>query len=357
MEKQKQMRSLCASLLLAALVLVPVGRHALADDADNNVWHIKNAFGSVWLFVGGVQHASLVQTRTLKPGDFIRTGQNGRALLVHGEEFILVAPNSAIEIGKDEAQRLSTKIIQRAGSILLEVEKRDVKHFEVDTPLLAALVKGTRFRVTVAKDDTSVDVLRGQVEVSDFQSGQYVLVNPGQTAKVVAQGPASLSLSGSGTLSPIQQGPPRRSPVDFAPVGPTDFAPVGIEQRATADSPSQINSQNESASLQHEPETIPSARATRTAKASLRRSVSASLLPSAEADSAVPAAAPNEQRVVVASRPDGNNFGSARVHGLGGIIELFGSDDDNFRFVPWVFGIAVMVSFAVKIRQRWKRHR
>ena len=80
-----------------------------------------------------------------------------------------------------------TTIIQRSGSIVLDVEKRNVKHFEVETPLLAALVKGTRFRVTVEKDRSYVDVLRGQVEVSDLRSGQYALVEPEQTAKVSAQ--------------------------------------------------------------------------------------------------------------------------------------------------------------------------
>ena len=344
----KQMRILWASLLLALLILVPGGSHAVADDTDNNVWHVKNAFGSVWLVFGGVEHASLVQSSTLKPGDSIRTGQNGRALLVHGEEFILVAPNSAIEIGKDETQGLSTKIIQRAGSILLEVEKRNLKHFEVDTPLLAALVKGTRFRVTVAKDDASVDVLRGQVEVSDFKTGQYALVNSEQSAKVMAQGPAGLSLRGSGTLSPIQQGSPRRSPVDFEP--------IGIERRATADS-SQINSPNGAASSQHKAETIPSAPATRTAKTSLRHSLSASRVPPAEAGSAAQAAAPNEQRVVVASLlNDGISSGALRW-GIGGITESLESDDDNLRLVPWVVGVAVMVSFAVTIRRRWKRRR
>ena len=43
----------------------------------------------------------------------------------------------------------------------------------------------------------------------DFKSGQYALVQPDQAAQVSAQGSSGLSLSGSGTLSPIQQGTPR----------------------------------------------------------------------------------------------------------------------------------------------------
>src|SRR5262245_11932277 len=161
--------------------------------------------GSVWVTVGGVQPVSLAHVRTLKPGDSIRTGKNGRALLVRGEEYMLISPNSAIEISGAKKQGLLTTIIQRAGSIVLEVEKRNVNHLEVETPLLAALVKGTRFRVTVEKNNNYVDVLMGQVEVSDLTSGQYALIQPGQTAKVSAQRPG-LSLSGEGTLSSIQQG-------------------------------------------------------------------------------------------------------------------------------------------------------
>jgi ferric-dicitrate binding protein FerR (iron transport regulator) len=93
-------------------------------------------------------------------------------LLVRGEETILVAPNSVIGLPTENKDGLSTTIVQQAGSILLEVEKRNVKHFEVETPYLAAVVKGTQFRVSVNAASTSIEVIRGQVEVADFRSGQ-----------------------------------------------------------------------------------------------------------------------------------------------------------------------------------------
>jgi hypothetical protein len=45
--------------------------------------------------------------------------------------------------------------------------------------------------------------------VTGFKSGQFALVKPGQAAQVSAQGSPGLSLSGSGTLNPVQQGTPR----------------------------------------------------------------------------------------------------------------------------------------------------
>jgi hypothetical protein len=109
---------------------------------------------------------------------------------------------------------LSTTIVQQAGSILLEVEKRNVKHFEVETPYLAAVVKGTQFRVSVNAGSARIDVIRGQVEVADFRSGQIAQVLPGQVATAFAQGKAGLSLSGSGTFAPIEQGRPRASTIE-----------------------------------------------------------------------------------------------------------------------------------------------
>ena len=144
----------------------------------------------------------------------IRTGRNGRVLLVRGEETILVAPNSVIGLPLEKKDGQSTTIVQQAGSILLEVEKRNVKHFEVETPYLAAVVKGTQFRVSISGASTSVDVIRGQVEVADFRSGQIAQVMPGQAATAFAHGKSGLFLSGSGTFSPIEQGKPRASSID-----------------------------------------------------------------------------------------------------------------------------------------------
>jgi hypothetical protein len=182
--------------------------------AEGGTWSVSKSSGEVWITNGEVQQASLNPADNLKPGDTIRTGRNGRVLLVRGEETILIAPNSVVGLPGEPNEGLSTTIVQQAGSILLEVEKRNVKHFEVETPYLAAVVKGTQFRVSVNAASTSVDVMRGRVEVTDFKSGQIAQVMPGQKATAFEHGKAGLSLSGSGTFNPIEQGKPRQSSVD-----------------------------------------------------------------------------------------------------------------------------------------------
>lgn len=201
--------------LMAALIL---GTASGASAADDGVWSVSKSSGEVWLATSGAQQVSLKQEETLKPGDTIRTGRNGRVLLVRGEETILISPNSVVGVPAEKKEGLSTTIIQQAGSILLEVEKRNVKHFEVETPYLAAVVKGTHFGVTVGAGSTKVGVLRGQVEVSDFRTGQIAQVMPGQVATAFEHGKPGLSLSGSGTLNPIEQGKPRASTIERVPV-------------------------------------------------------------------------------------------------------------------------------------------
>ncbi|MCK1736643.1 FecR domain-containing protein [Bradyrhizobium sp. 138] len=189
-----------------------------ASAAEDGVWSVSKATGEVWIATDGAQQVSLNQEETLKPGNTIRTGRNGRVLLVRGEETILISPNSVVGLPAEKKEGLSTTIIQQAGQILLEVEKRNVKHFEVETPYLAAVVKGTRFSITVGAGSTKVGVLRGQVEVSDFRTGQIAQVMPDQAATVFEHGKAGISLSGAGTFNPIEHGKPRAPTIERVPV-------------------------------------------------------------------------------------------------------------------------------------------
>jgi ferric-dicitrate binding protein FerR (iron transport regulator) len=171
------------SRVLAVALVLGVASDALA--AEEGAWSVSKSSGEVWTTTTGAQQVSLGKEEVLKPGDTIRTGRNGRVLLVRGEETIMVSPNSVIGLPAEKKEGLSTTIVQQAGSILLEVEKRNVKHFEVETPYLAAVVKGTQFRVSVNAASTSVDVIRGQVQVADFSTDCAM---PGQHATAFAHG-------------------------------------------------------------------------------------------------------------------------------------------------------------------------
>jgi FecR protein len=227
-------RPIAAMLTALAIATLGAGSNAHAQES----WRISKSSGDVSIMTEGFQPVALAAGMILQPGNSIRTGQNGRVLLTRGNETILISANSAISFPKTSKQNgMSTTILQQAGSILLEVEKRAINHFEVETPHLSAVVKGTRFHVTMSGNDTRVGVFNGQVEVTDFKSGQHALVKAGQNATVTVQGSKGLSLSGTGTLSPIQHGTPRESseqpasaPDDMS--APSPSAPIQRQARA-----------------------------------------------------------------------------------------------------------------------------
>lgn len=207
-------------LLLAWVALTATGEFARADE-----WQVAKATGEVWITSATAQSVSLTTSSVLRPGEKIQTGKNGRVLLTRGAETILIAPNSLIGLPAPQAPDRTTTILQQAGSIVLEVEKRNVEHFAVETPFLAAVVKGTRFKVHVGQNGADVRVLSGSVNVSSFKSGQFALVSAGQEARVAAFGRGNLTLGGSGPIGPVLKGAPRNPALQRVPVPTKGFSP------------------------------------------------------------------------------------------------------------------------------------
>lgn len=226
---------------LAVLLLPLLSTVACAQD-----WVVAKTTGQVWHAPGQAQPVSLGAAAKLAPGDLVQTGPNGRVMLTRGSERILVAPNSVISLPKAQDKPGFTTILQQAGAISIEAEKKDHKHFEVLTPYLAAVVKGTQFTVTVANGVADVNVAAGKVEVADVKSGRTALVLPGQFAKVGAT--SGLSLGGSGKFEPILQGAPRTGlpAIVTVPRQGLDTAPkvkdgLRVETRPAGTSPAATN--------------------------------------------------------------------------------------------------------------------
>jgi FecR protein len=67
-----------------------------------------------------------------------------------------------------------------------------VPHFIVDTPMLAAVVKGTTFTVVVDKDRSAVQVIEGAVEVAALDGGMSQLVAGGRSVFIDHDNPKVL---------------------------------------------------------------------------------------------------------------------------------------------------------------------
>ena len=91
-----------------------------------------------------------------------------------------------------------TYIQQKYGSLLLDVETRRRKHVTVRTPLLVAVVKGTRFEVKVGRKNATVSVKRGVVGVRSNNGGRSVDITSGQKADVSSTSSKQVAVSGRG---------------------------------------------------------------------------------------------------------------------------------------------------------------
>ena len=211
------MRSLSLVPLYAALLLL--GFISAAQAAD---WRVAQMSGNVFLQHRGVQLASLARGGLLKGGSVVVTDRNGRAKLVRGDQTMIVSPNSMVTLPGSRGG--STKIIEGVGLVEYDVDHRKVRHFSVETPFLAAVVKGTRFKVKVSRSGASVAVLRGMVEVTNLRSGERANILAGQMAFVNSS--KGITIRGKGTIQKIIPGPVREALV-APPTGSSIDAALG----------------------------------------------------------------------------------------------------------------------------------
>ena len=173
-----------------ALMLASVSTAALAQD-----WTAERLRGQVLQFEHG-DWTALERGDVVPDGRKIRTGSTGRVELVRGQERIALAGNTEVEV-RDAVGQKMTSVLQFHGSVTIEAERRNVQHFSVQTPVLAAVVKGTQFTVTYRNGQARVDVDRGVVQVQDSAHDMVVDVTPGQAAEASQMAPVDVSGPGS----------------------------------------------------------------------------------------------------------------------------------------------------------------
>jgi hypothetical protein len=187
-------RSLVAAVFLGSALVLATCLSAFADE-----WQAVKLRGSVFVFVDDAW-AQLERGDLVPDNRVIRTAPKSRVQFMRGEETIDLGPDTQIRIFDRVGQEF-TIVQEHFGEVAVEVERRNVQHFAIQTQFLVAVVKGTRFTVNADVNGAKVSVLRGQVEVRDVARKLTVDVTPGQHASV---GEAeSLTISGPGTLAPI----------------------------------------------------------------------------------------------------------------------------------------------------------
>lgn len=183
---------------LAAAALLSFPTLAMADE-----WTASKLFGQVLQLVDG-QWQPVARGDVVPDGRVIRTLGFGRATFTRGGETVDVGANTQIQIFDEKRQKPFTTVKQYFGSVSVEAEVEQVQHFAVQTPYLAAVVKGTRFTVNSGDTGASVIVHRGHVAVEDQHDHTHVLISAGQSAAVkTGDAGGSIEVSGEGALPEV----------------------------------------------------------------------------------------------------------------------------------------------------------
>lgn len=177
-------------ILVVAFVL---GSILNANAAD---WTVSKRFGQTRVEMNGVQQVSLRRGSRVNGDAMVHTGVDGKIVLVRGRELITVGPNSSISL-KAAMARGRTLIRQDSGSVIYQVQTRNKPHFTVQTGTIAALVKGTKFKVVENRHLSKVWVSEGVVQVfvfstgetADIKSGQAAIFKKGRNGRLIIIGP------------------------------------------------------------------------------------------------------------------------------------------------------------------------
>jgi hypothetical protein len=187
-------RLLALAAAFSALVCAPAS--ALAQDQ----WTLVQAVGDVSVTAPGATPVAAKASAKLPDGATIRTGESGRAVLLRGRETIVMSPQSVITLPSG-AKKDFTKVQQQSGTLLFKIGKKPEAHFEVDTPYLAAVVKGTTFTVKIGAAGASVHVLEGAVEVATADRKNSFLTRAGQISSVFAKASNDIFTTGAALLN------------------------------------------------------------------------------------------------------------------------------------------------------------
>jgi len=216
-------------ILIAAMILLPTALVAAADD-----WQVVKATDQVKYTVDRTNWQDLRAGEVVPNRAWVSTGPRGRVQLARGVESITFQPNTLAAITTNESAAMKTQIFQQVGSLDLEIEKRSQPHTTVQTPYLAAVVKGTVFHVTVGRMKASVTVDRGLVQVTSFASGQRSNVAPGQSATVDKK--AGMTVVGQLSKPEITSVAP--SVAQIPAVGATKLVGATSEAKSSSSAPS-----------------------------------------------------------------------------------------------------------------------
>jgi hypothetical protein len=170
-----------AALPVAADELAAIDPRAVVGPAG---WRVDGVTGEAMAQRAGAAPRRLEVGQIVSVGSEVRTGADGVVFLSRDGDRLVIQPGSQMRIAEPDPDGLLDHFIQSLGRVFYDVEPRRNRSFGVTAPYVAAVVKGTKFLVTVEPSRNSVRVDEGLVLVSSDGGGSSILVGAGQIAVV-----------------------------------------------------------------------------------------------------------------------------------------------------------------------------
>jgi nitrogen fixation protein FixH len=165
---------------LALLSAIFIGTEVHAGE-----WRAVEARGFVTVQEPSMESRRLKGGESVPAGALISTGADGRAVLSDGRDAINVFTHSRIRIPAS-ASGAEARFFQYLGRVRYKAGARKQGSLSVDSPRLAAVVKGTVFEVEVGSGKDRVHVSEGRVAVVSKIDARTVLLNRGQAFSVAS---------------------------------------------------------------------------------------------------------------------------------------------------------------------------
>ncbi|MEX0342680.1 MAG: FecR domain-containing protein [Erythrobacter sp.] len=229
---------------------MPISKHTLVPLAillsstsalaQSGPWKVSETHGQVVIRSQSGERTAK-RGAPVRAGEQVVTGVSSNATIVRGNEFVTLRPNTQVTIVPRERESGVVQIIQNIGSAIFNIGRQPNPHFGVDTPYLAAVVKGTTFSITVSGEGASMQVTEGAVEAATVDGGARDLIRPGEVAIIAAEDRYRLTVEGD--LSRHFDSPQRDGNVSAsgAPAAVPPLAPVQQASLVTLEGPTAIN--------------------------------------------------------------------------------------------------------------------
>ena len=153
-------RSIIPLSLILLFVAIGTGPTLGNAATSRNEWLVQESSGTVTVKgASNDMHALSIGVGTHLSAPFtVQTGVDGHIVITHGEDRLTVRPQTltSVALSTPSEKGVITRVSQTIGAVLYQVEHRINDRFEVDTPYLVSVVKGTTFNIHVTSDSSTV---------------------------------------------------------------------------------------------------------------------------------------------------------------------------------------------------------